>query len=190
MACRAGLRGRCGGFDGLYIEFLVASELAIEFASGHAVNTICHSRLSMVRDDLASRSAVARRASGWILWALYAVLALPFLLVVLRYAWSDDRPLADVVAVSLLATFFVAPTARPYGSTDPFDSTPRPRREAPVRLRRRPVAPSGFMVVPYVQVLMMSVSQHVWFFWIPSLLALVWFASVGVISCPCRRLVE
>ncbi len=114
---------------------------------------------------------------AWLLWPLYALLAVPFVLIVLRYAWSDDRPLADVVAVSVLAAFFAAPTARPY--------------DQPILLitllvlaaKRRSDAIVGalcfmVLVVPYVQFLLTPVSEHVWFFWIPLLMALTWFAPL------------
>lgn len=115
---------------------------------------------------------------GWILWALYAAIALPFLVLVLHYALRRDSSLADVLAVSLLAAFFVSPTARPY--------------DQPILLitllvivaRRASDLVAGalvfaFIVAPYVHFFLVPVRSglpnHVWFFWIPLTLALSWF---------------
>jgi len=114
-------------------------------------------------------------ARAWMFWLLYAALAVPFLLIVLRYAWSDEHPLEDVVAISLLAAFFVAPTARPYD---------QPILLIPLLVlvaKRRSDAVAGallflLMVVPYAQFFMTPVSKHVWFFWIPAVLTAAWFA--------------
>jgi hypothetical protein len=48
------------------------------------------------------------------LWALYLAAALPFAGAVARCALDPARPVGDVLALSLLAAFFVVPYARAY----------------------------------------------------------------------------
>lgn len=53
-------------------------------------------------------------AHGALLHLAYAAVVVPLLLAMLRMALRATRPLEDIVAVSLIAPFFVAPYARPY----------------------------------------------------------------------------
>jgi hypothetical protein len=52
--------------------------------------------------------------SGWLLWATYALFALPFCWILLRSALHRDSTVDDVFALGILAAFFVAPTVMPY----------------------------------------------------------------------------
>src|SRR5262249_27779945 len=52
--------------------------------------------------------------SGGALWSLYMFAALPLLAIVLRTPLEPRRPPGDVVALGLLAAFFVAPYGRHY----------------------------------------------------------------------------
>ena len=116
---------------------------------------------------------------GGMLLALYAAVALPFFVLVVRYALEPGRPLGDVLAMSILAAFFVAPTGRPY--------------DQPLLLlvllvliarRRSDVVAAGllftFVFLPYVHFFRWTpdrdgMPDHVWFFWIPLTLAVAWF---------------
>ena len=51
---------------------------------------------------------------SWSLWALFVAVALPFLWAVVRTAIDPGRPVRDVMALGLLAAFFVAPYGRDY----------------------------------------------------------------------------
>jgi hypothetical protein len=51
---------------------------------------------------------------GWILWLAYAAVAIPLTLMTLATAWDLDRPLGDVLALGLIAAFFVSPYAQLY----------------------------------------------------------------------------
>jgi hypothetical protein len=52
--------------------------------------------------------------SGWLVWALYLVVAVPFLALVVRAAFRQGVSLLDLMSLSVLAAFFVAPYARHY----------------------------------------------------------------------------
>jgi hypothetical protein len=54
---------------------------------------------------------------SWALYGLYLAAALPFLAVLLRAALDRARPLEDVVSLSLIAPFVLAPYARHYDFT-------------------------------------------------------------------------
>ncbi len=118
---------------------------------------------------------------GGLLWALYALVAAPFCWLVLRCALQRNSGIDEVFALSLLATFFVGPTARIYDL--PILLIP-----VLVLLDRRTPEILGaalllvLIIVPYVHVLWWipsrdNIPAHVWFFWIPLLLASFWFAS-------------
>jgi hypothetical protein len=118
---------------------------------------------------------------GWLLWVSYAVVALPFGWAVLRSALRRSSTIDKVFALSILATFFIAPTARPYD--EPILVIP-----LLVLLGKRIPEFVGAVllvvlaVLPYVHLLCWvpsigNIPAHVWFFWIPLLLASLWFGS-------------
>ena len=51
---------------------------------------------------------------SWSLWVLFLAVALPFLWAVVKTAIDPGRPVCDVIALGLLAAFFVAPYGRDY----------------------------------------------------------------------------
>lgn len=56
----------------------------------------------------------AAGVEGHLLHLAYAAVVVPLLLAMLRMTLQGSRPLEDIVAVALIAPFFVAPYARPY----------------------------------------------------------------------------
>jgi hypothetical protein len=130
---------------------------------------------------------------GWGLWIGYLAVAVPFLGVVLRAAWDRERPVRDVLALSLLAAFFVAPYGRHY--------------DFPVLLiplfvllggrlseKAGTVLVKVLIVTPYVEYLIEMILALVspYFFsrpvsllvewtysWIPLLLVAVWYATAA-----------
>ncbi len=128
--------------------------------------------------------------AGWLLWPAYAVVAVPFCWAVLRCSLTTHSTIDEVFALSILAAFFVAPTARPYDQ--PILIIP-----LLVLLGGRipafvgPVLLAAFVVEPYVHLLFWAPSSrnmpvHVWFFWIPLLLAGLWFGSCRIRRCSGR----
>jgi hypothetical protein len=124
---------------------------------------------------------------SWALWALYLVVALPFLRAVLRSAIEPDGPLRDVMALGLVAAFFVAPYGRHYD----FPALLIP---AFVLMGDRLSEKAGsllliaLLVIPYIQFMLLvkysrSIIPNVNFFiectyfWIPLTLAAAWFAT-------------
>jgi hypothetical protein len=101
--------------------------------------------------------------------------------VVLRCALRRNSSIDEVFALSILATFFVTPSARAYDL---------PLLLIPVLVlldRRIPEIVGAtllvvLIIVPYVHVLWWvpareNIPAHVWLFWIPLLLASLWFGS-------------
>ena len=125
---------------------------------------------------------------GSILWAAYLVAVLPLLLLLLQSALNPMDALDEVVALSLLAAFFVAPYARAYDF---------PILLIPLLLLlkgRLPeiwgaFLPFVFLTLPFVHLwwLMTGGSgpygatgnfmPQVWLFWIPFFLTVAWVAS-------------
>jgi hypothetical protein len=118
---------------------------------------------------------------GWLGLGLYAVFAVPFAWALFRAALRPTSQLDEIVALSILAVFFVAPTARPYD---------QPILMIPVLVllgtRVRGVLAAAvvlsLLVLPYVHLLLWiptvdRMPAHVWFFWIPLLLSALWFGS-------------
>jgi hypothetical protein len=122
----------------------------------------------------------------WWLWILYLAVAIPLLWRVLMLAFDLRSPLGDVMAVGLLAAFFVAPYARHYDfvvllipSFVLIGSRLSERAGALLLI--------GLLVVPYLQFILLArysrlVVPNVDFFlectyfWIPTLLAGLWIA--------------
>jgi hypothetical protein len=120
---------------------------------------------------------------GWMLWAAYIACAAPLLLILLRSALDRDSPLDDVIALSVLVPFFVAPYARAYDF---------PLLLIPLFLllgKRLPqiwraLLPTIFIVLPFLHLWRLAASAanfnfmpQVWLFWIPLLLAGAWIAT-------------
>jgi len=123
----------------------------------------------------------------WSLWVLFLVVALPFLWAVVKTAIDPARPLRDVIALGLLAAFFVAPYGRDYDF--PVLWIP-----ALVLIGERlsekagAVLLVGLIVIPYLQfILLVRYSRLIvpevdfyiecTYFWVPALLAILWFAT-------------
>jgi hypothetical protein len=123
----------------------------------------------------------------WGLWVLYLAVAVPFLWRVLRTAFDLRNPLHDVMAVGLLAVFFVAPYARHYD----FVVLLIPSFVLiGYRLSERAgtLLLVSLLVVPYFQFeLLARYSRLVipdvnfflecTYFWVPVVLASAWFAT-------------
>jgi hypothetical protein len=123
---------------------------------------------------------------GWTLRALYLPVALFFSSVVLRVAWNRTFSLGDLLAVGILAAFFVAPYARHYDF---------PILLIPFLLAFRRLPPlvgtillTGLIVLPYVQFVLLAYHKAVndpaakflfetTFFWVPVVIAGTWFAA-------------
>ena len=123
---------------------------------------------------------------SWSLWVLFLAVALPFLRAVVRTAVNPLRPVRDVIALGLLAAFFVA-----YGRDYDF-----PVLWIPAlvligdRLSEKAAAALlvGLIVIPYLQfILLVRYSRLIipevdfyiecTYFWVPALLAILWFAT-------------
>lgn len=118
--------------------------------------------------------------NGW-LWGLYLSLAIPAVGWVLRAAWVQTIPFAEIIAQSILAAFLVAPYARIYDL--PILIIPLLVLIEP-RLEKRWVGALLFvvMVVPYAHFIYWippaeAFPVHIWFCWIPLLLTLCWLAT-------------
>jgi hypothetical protein len=124
---------------------------------------------------------------GWALWCLYMAIALPLLGLVVKTALNARRPLQDVMALGLLAVFFVAPYARHYDFVVLLIPTfvligDRLSEKAGAILLM------ALILVPYLQFVLLARYSHlvvpyVDFFlectysWVPVLLATVWFGT-------------
>jgi len=117
----------------------------------------------------------------WSLWTSYALLAVPFCWAALRCALRESSSIDEVFALSILATFFVTPTARIYDL---------PILLIPLLVLLGTRLPDlvgallvvGLVVLPYLHLLrwigsVQNIPVHVWFFWIPALLASLWVGS-------------
>jgi hypothetical protein len=123
---------------------------------------------------------------GWLGWALYLVVAFSFLGGVLRAAFGRASWL-DLMAMSLLAAFFVAPYARHYD----FPVLLLPLL-ALLRNRLAPLVATllavALVLLPYVQIFLLTRYKPLYnpsglfllegsFFWVPVVLTAVWLAS-------------
>jgi hypothetical protein len=129
----------------------------------------------------------ALNLGGWPAWLLYLAVALPFLGAVIRAALDRACSLLELMALSLLAAFFVAPYARHY--------------DFPVLLipllvllggRLRPLAAGllalALVILPYVQLGLLVYYKPRYnpsglfllegtFFWVPLVLTAAWLLS-------------
>jgi hypothetical protein len=123
---------------------------------------------------------------GWLSWALYLAVAFSFLGGVVRAAFGRVSWL-DLMAVSLLAAFFVAPYARHYD----FPVLLFPLL-ALLRNRLAPLAATllalALVLLPYVQLFLLAHYKPLYnpsglfllegsFFWVPLVLTAAWLAS-------------
>jgi hypothetical protein len=123
-------------------------------------------------------------SSGPVLWLLYLAVALPLLVSIIQKAWFRQTALADLMAISLLAAFFVVPYARHYDF---------PVLLVPILVglaRFRPSPTRSFFVllllaVPWAQLYLLTRLKAVYapenkfvlecsYFWLPVLCLLVW----------------
>jgi hypothetical protein len=123
---------------------------------------------------------------GWVLWLAYAAAAIPLTLMTLGAAWDRDRPLRDVLALGLIAAFFVSPYAQLYD----FPVLVIPLL---VLLGERLTGRTGaallgaFLLVPYMHAYSMvyAINNHYYSIYIdkytmiilPGLLAACWWVS-------------
>jgi hypothetical protein len=125
---------------------------------------------------------------GFTLWTAYLVAVVPLLLLLLRSSLDLTGPLDEVIALSLLTAFFLAPYGRVYDF---------PVLLIPLLLLlggRLPeiwsiVLPFVFLALPFVHLLWLlthgstpygavgNFMPQVWMFWIPSLLTIAWLGS-------------
>ena len=123
-----------------------------------------------------------------ILWLLYLVVALPFLGHVLHTAFQRSTALGDVVALSVLAAFFVAPYARHY-------DFPVLLIAVLVLLGRRPSSATlrllvtALLLLPFLQLFLLAHFKvsgdsnstfllECSYFWIPVLCLASWLLSI------------
>jgi hypothetical protein len=122
---------------------------------------------------------------SWSLWSLYALVAVPLLVAVLRTALAAERPLFDTLALGLLAACIAAPYGRHYD----FPVLLIPMLVL-IGTRLSDLGGTALLVtlllVPYLQYLVMGrlgligpigrPSPEFLFAWLPLLLGVVWFA--------------
>jgi hypothetical protein len=115
--------------------------------------------------------------------------AVPFLGLVLRAAWDRERPVRDVLALGLLAAFFVAPYARYYDY--PVLLIPlfillggRLSEKASMVLLMVLIAvpyPQFMLLVRYSRLYTGGINAYVeWtYIWLPMLLVALWYATAA-----------
>jgi MFS family permease len=124
---------------------------------------------------------------GPMLWLLYLIVALPFLGYVLKAAFQRSTTLAHVLALSILAAFFVAPYARHYDFPVLLIPVMALLGKRPSLLTAALVVPA-LVVLPFVQMSLLvdykaSHDPNGWFvvectyFWIPVLCLAAWFLA-------------
>jgi hypothetical protein len=119
----------------------------------------------------------------WAIWGAYLPVALAFLAATIWAAVRKETPLSDLLSLSVLAAFFVAPYARHYDF---------PMLLFPLLVllgRLPPIAETVVLVaavlLPYVQVIVLAHLKEMYgpvfklhgeitFFWVPALLTIVW----------------
>jgi hypothetical protein len=126
---------------------------------------------------------------GWPLMLGYLALAVPALAGTARAALDRTGPVADVIALSLLAAFFVAPYGRHYD----FPVLAVPALVLAGRYLPRVAGAAlllALVVVPYAQFMLLARLKAAYvpddpfyleatFFWVPPLLAALWLVSAA-----------
>jgi hypothetical protein len=124
---------------------------------------------------------------SWALWALYLAAALPFLAVLLRAALDRSRPLEEILSLSLIAPFILAPYGRHYD----FPVLLIPLF---VLIGRRLSEKAGtvllvaLLILPYVNLGIIAEFRERYpstvrlfpewtFIWIPALILVIWFVT-------------
>lgn len=115
---------------------------------------------------------------GWPLAVVHATVALLWLVLVARTAWSRHAPVEEVIAASLLSAFFVAT----YGRSYDFPVLLIPLFLLLQQWRGRTLGAALvviFLVVPFVHWWCIAAvgPHHVSFFWVPGLAAIAWLAA-------------
>jgi Glycosyltransferase family 87 len=117
-AIRQRRTGLIVGFSVMFGGILLASTVALPDWPLAWLAALRHSPLPTVdHPELgASWLTVLRTfgASGWMLWGLYALLAVPALSVVLLRAWDRANSADEVIAWGIVAAFLVSPYSRLY----------------------------------------------------------------------------
>jgi hypothetical protein len=123
----------------------------------------------------------------WLVWVLYLTVALPFLAAVVKAALSPAASWLDLMALSLLAAFFVAPYARHYDFPVlllPLLALLRNR----LGLLPAALLALALVFLPYVQLLLLAHYKPQYnpsglfllegtFFWVPVVLTGAWLVS-------------
>jgi hypothetical protein len=123
----------------------------------------------------------------WLVWGLYLAVALPFLGAVVRAALTPSFSWLDLMAVSLLAAFFVAPYARHYDFPVlliPLLALLRSRLGSWTAW----LLPLALVVLPWVQQSLLVAYKPLYnpsglfllegsYFWVPVVLTIAWLAS-------------
>jgi Glycosyltransferase family 87 len=124
---------------------------------------------------------------GWLAWALYLAVALPFLGAAVRAALRGACPWLDLMALALLAAFFVAPYARHYDFPVLLIPLLALLRGRPHPLAAR-LLPLALVILPYVQLFLLVHYKPLYnpsgrfllegsFFWVPLVLTAAWLVS-------------
>jgi hypothetical protein len=125
--------------------------------------------------------------SRWAVWVLYLAVALPLLGLIVRAAWDRISSLLDVMALSLLAAFFVAPYARHYDFVVLLIPTLALLRNR-LRLRIGVLLALTLLLLPYAQFYLLEHYKPLYnpsglfrlegtFFWVPVALAAAWLVT-------------
>jgi hypothetical protein len=139
---------------------------------------------------------LALRTAGlqsWGLWALYLVVAIPFLTYLLRIALSRSRPLEDVLSVAAFAPFILAPYGRHYD----FPILLIPLFVLMGRKLSEKAATAlllAMLILPYINLEIISAYRErvpstvrlfpeFTFLWVPLLVIACWFATEIRRSC-------
>jgi hypothetical protein len=125
---------------------------------------------------------------GLLLYAAYSAVAVPLLLALLRISLREERGLEDLVALALIAPFFVAPYARPYDF--PVLLIPAlTLMGSHLSTLSRAMLAFSLTVLPALHILRLTTDfatpvvgvrrPEFTYFWIPLLIAMTWLCCVG-----------
>ena len=124
---------------------------------------------------------------SWALWTVYLVVAFPVLVAVVRSALDRNRRIREVIALGLLAVFFVAPYARHYDfvvlliPAFVLIGDRLSEKAGALLLLSLILAPylQFILVARYSRLLVPDVNFYLecTYFWVPALLAALWMAT-------------